>query len=175
MKDIFSLSFGSNISWFCANDTYLLNFPNKNSLHQIRPLRLSLALPAQWVRRLYPCCIWSISKWLSVYNSEIHGNMLEELVFLHQNFVSADLATGCHIPAASLVSCRLCSLRMIGPLWPRKTSYNWHSNWGAIGCRQGYFFGLCRQPHQCKCRQSFSFKSGTNYGGMEEGLSTYKK
>ena len=46
--------------------------------------------------------------------------MLEELVFLHQNFVSADLATGCHIPAASLVSFRLCSLRMIGPLWPGK-------------------------------------------------------
>ena len=47
MTDIPYSSFGSNISWFCKNDTDLLNLFKKISLFQTRPFGTSLALQAQ--------------------------------------------------------------------------------------------------------------------------------
>ena len=49
MMDITSRLFGSNIYWFCKNDTDLLNLFNKTPLFQIRPLGPSSALTTQQV------------------------------------------------------------------------------------------------------------------------------
>ena len=49
MMDIPARSFGSNIAWFCKNDTDLINLFHKIFLCQIRPLGSSSDLPSQRV------------------------------------------------------------------------------------------------------------------------------
>ena len=57
------------------------------------------------------------------------GKHVGKLVFLYHICVSGALAKECHVPAASLVPHRLRSFCMLGPLWLRKRSFNWHSLW----------------------------------------------
>ena len=75
MTDIPSRLFGSNLAWFCKNDTDLLNLFNKIPLCQISPLGPSSALPTQRVWWLFQCYGCRISKWASGFNSKRQENV----------------------------------------------------------------------------------------------------
>ena len=97
--------------------------------------------------------------------------MLEKLVFLCKTFGSGSLATGCHIPAVSLVPHRLRSLCTLGPLWLSKKV--------EIGTVSGALSAVVTTPlwpmkaipQKFKAKK-FSTKIGKNDGRMEEGGST---
>ena len=173
ITDIPSHSFGSNISWFCKNDTDLLNlfnknfpFPNQASWTAFSPSN-ALSMKVISVLRMQH---FEMGEWIQLKKA---GKKLEKLVFLCQTFGSGALATWCHVPAESSGPCRIQSLSTLGPLWSRKTSYNWHSLRGALGRWHDVRFGLWRKSHKGSRRKNFSTTIGTNYGRMEEGGSTH--
>ena len=142
MTDIPSRSFGSNLSWFCKNDTDLLNLFNKifplpyqASWTVFRPSN-AVSMKVFSVLRIQH---FEMGEWLQLKNA---GKHVGKLVFLCQTFGSGALATGCHVPALSLVPHRPHSLRTIGPLWSEGKSCNWHSIWGALGRWRDGRFGL---------------------------------
>ena len=142
VTDIPSRSFGSNLSWFCKNDTDLLNLFNKNFLLPNQAF-WAVFVPSNAVSMKVISVLrmqhFEIGKWLQLKKE---GKHIGKLVFLCQTFGSGALATGCRIPAVSQVPRRLCSLRTIGPLWSSKTNYNWNSLWGALGRSHDSYFGL---------------------------------
>ena len=124
MTDIPSQSFGSNLSWFCKNDTDLLNLfnvnfplPNQASWTVFSPSN-AVSMKVISVLRMQH---FEIGEWLQLKKA---GKHVEKLVFICHTFGSVALVTGYHVPAASLVPHRLRSLRIIGLLWSRKTSFN---------------------------------------------------
>ena len=148
MTDIPSCLFGSNLAWFCKNDTDLLNLFNKTS---------PLPNQASWtvfgpynaasmkVISVMGMQHFEMGEWLQLKKA---GKMLETLVFLCQAFGSGALTTGCHVPASSSVPHRLHSFCTLGSLWLRKTSCNCHSLWGALVCWHDGLFGLWRQSNK---------------------------
>ena len=111
MTDIPSRSFGSNLSCFCKNDTDLLNPFNQNfplpnqafwivfSHYNAESMKVISVLRMQH---------FEMGEWLQLKKA---GKNVGKLVFLCHSFGSGALATGCHVPAASLVP-----LRSIWPL-----------------------------------------------------------
>ena len=120
MMDIPSRSFGSNISWFCKIYTDLLNLFNKISPFP-KQASWTVFSPSNTVSLKFISVLrmkhFEMGKWLQLKKA---GKYFGKLVFLCQTFGSGALATGCHVPAASLVTHRLHSLRMLGPLWSIK-------------------------------------------------------
>ena len=101
MTDIPSRSFGSNLSWFCKNDTDLLNLfnrnnplPNQASWTTFRPSNAASMKVISVLRMQY----FEIGEWLQLKKT---GKMMEKLVLLCQTFRSGSLATGCHVQAAN--------------------------------------------------------------------------
>ena len=99
MMDIPSHSFGSNLAWFCKNDTDLLNlfnknylFPNNSSWIVFSPSNAASMKVISVLRIQH----FEMGKWLQLKKA---GKHVEKLVFLFQNFGSGYLATGCHVPA----------------------------------------------------------------------------
>ena len=116
MTDNPSRSFGSNISWFCKNDTDLLNFfiihfplPNQASCTVFTPSNVVIMKVISVLRMQH----FEMGEWLQLKKS---GKNVENVLFLCQTFGGGALATGCHIPAASSMPNRLRRLRMIGTL-----------------------------------------------------------
>ena len=142
MTDIPSHSFGSNLSWFCKNDTDLLNLFNKN-FPLPNQASWTIFIPSNAVSMKIISVLrmqhFEIGEWLQLKKT---GKMLGKLVLLCQTFGSGALATGYHVPAAGSVPHRLRSLRTLGPIWLRKTSYNWLSIWGSLGNWHDGRFGL---------------------------------
>ena len=142
MTDIPSRSFGSNLYWFCKNYTDLLKFFNK-IFHLPNQASWTVFSPSNEVSmKVIPVLRmqhFEMGEWLQLKKS---GKHVGKLVFFCQTFGSGALATGCHIPAVSLVPQRLRSLRTLRTLWSRKTSYNWHSLRGALGRWHDVRFGL---------------------------------
>ena len=108
MTDIPSRSFGIYLSWFCKNDTDLLNLFNKNppltnqaSWTVFSPSN-TVSMKVISVLRMQH---FEMGEWLQLKKA---GGILEKLVFLSQTFGSVSLATGCHIPEASSVPHKLC-------------------------------------------------------------------
>ena len=142
MTNIPSRQFGSNLAWFCKNDTNLLNLFNKNfplpnhsSWTILRPSNAA-SMKVISVLRMHH---FEMGEWLQLTKAR---EMLEKMVFICRTFRSGASATGCHVPEASSVTHRLRSLRTLGPLWSRKKSCNWHSLWGALSSWHDGRFGL---------------------------------
>ena len=145
----------------------------KIPLFQTRHLRPSSALSTQWVWSLFQCCGGSTSKWASAFNSKRQENILDKLVSLCQTFGNVALVIGCHVPAASSGTHKLCSLRTLGSLWSRKTSYNWNSLWGALGRWLKCQFGIWSQSRKGSRQKNSSTTIGTNDERMDKGGSTH--
>ena len=173
MADIPSRLFVSNLAWFCKNDIDLLNLfiknfplPNQTFWGVFRPSKAA-SMKVISVLRMHN---FEMGEWLQLKKS---GKSVGKLVLLCQTFGSGALATGCHVPAATSVSCMICSLRTLGPIWLIKTSYNWQSLWGALGRWHNGRFVLWSKYHKSSRRKKFSTKIGKNDGRMEEVGSTH--
>ena len=101
MTDIPSHLFGSNLAWFCKNDTDLLNlfnknfpFPNQSSWTMLSPSNTSSMKVVSVLRMQH----FEMGECLKLKKA---GKMLEKWVLLFQTFGSGVLAIGCHVPAAS--------------------------------------------------------------------------
>ena len=168
MTDIPSRSFGSNISWFCKNDTDLLNLFNENfplpNQASWKVLNPSNAVSMKVISVL-GMQNFEMGKWLQLKKL---GKHVVKLVFFCQTFGSGALATGYYVPAENFLPYRLHSLRTLGTLWLRKTSWNWHSFWGALGRWHNSRFGLWRQSHKGSRRKNFITIIGTNNWRMKE-------
>ena len=101
MTDISLRSFGSNLAWFCKNDTDLLNLFNKNfplpnqaSWTVFSPSNAAIIKVISVLKMQH----FEMGEWIQLKKA---GKMLEKLVFLCQIFGSGALATGCHVPSES--------------------------------------------------------------------------
>ena len=101
MTDIPSRSFGSNLAWFCKNNTDPLKIFNKNfplpnqaSWTVFIPSNAASMEVVSVLRMQH----FEMGEWLQLKKA---GKMLENWVFLCQTFGSGALDIGCHVPAAS--------------------------------------------------------------------------
>ena len=99
MVDIPSRLFSRNISWFCKNDTDLLNFlnkifplPNQASWNVFSPSN-AVSMKVISVLRMQHV---EMGLWLQTKKS---GKHVGKLVFLFKTFGSGALGIGCPVPA----------------------------------------------------------------------------
>ena len=174
MMDIPSRSFGSNLAWFCKNNTDLLNLfnknsplPNQTSWTVFSPSNAASINVISVLRMQH----FEMGEWIQLKKA---GKHVGKLVFFCQTFGSGALAAGFHVPAASSVPHRLRSLCTLGKLWMRKTSFNWHSLWDALSRWYEGCFGIWRKSHKSSRQKNCITTIGTNDGRMEDPLTKKK-